>query len=75
MVGFMCLEELTVASESCMLKDQMLVYIDRGAFIEELKKLKCSVDAMQSAAFLNNIQRRDVKRAMRLLIMVKEAQL
>ncbi|GKB89674.1 hypothetical protein Tco_0961946, partial [Tanacetum coccineum] len=46
-----------------------------GALIEELEKLKGLVDTPQCAAFLNDIQRRDVKKATSLLIVVKETQL
>nr|GEV21394.1 sugar phosphate transporter domain-containing protein [Tanacetum cinerariifolium] len=48
---------------------------ERRALIEELEKMNGSVDAMQSAAFLNDIQRCDVEKATSLLIMVKETQL
>ncbi|GJY56662.1 hypothetical protein Tco_0455777 [Tanacetum coccineum] len=46
----------------------------KGALIGELEKLKC-LDVMQSAAFLNDTQRRDVEKATGLLIMVKDTQL
>ncbi|GJT21091.1 hypothetical protein Tco_0891028 [Tanacetum coccineum] len=95
------LDELAEVVKSTLIKDQMLMYLDRvvaedvklakqlkiicfdltkncnerGALIEELEKLKGLVDTPQSAAFLNDIQRRDVEKATSLLIMVKETQL
>ncbi|GKD76318.1 hypothetical protein Tco_1334600 [Tanacetum coccineum] len=62
MVGLVRLDELAVAANSVMLPDHMLVYIDRSV-VED------------SAAFLNDIRRRDVEKATRLLMMVKEIQL
>ncbi|GKA53830.1 hypothetical protein Tco_0747145 [Tanacetum coccineum] len=53
------------------------VRIRRGDFhfIEELEKLKCSVDAVLSVPFLDDIQRRDVEKGMCLLIMIEQLQL
>ncbi|GKB58258.1 hypothetical protein Tco_0914444 [Tanacetum coccineum] len=47
----------------------------RGAFIEELEKLRCSANAMQSATFLHDTERRDVEKVTRLLLMIKQLQL
>ncbi|GJZ01726.1 hypothetical protein Tco_0519687 [Tanacetum coccineum] len=43
MVGFMCLEELTVAANSVMLPDHMFVYIDRSV-VEDVKLTKRDVE-------------------------------
>ncbi|GJR80480.1 hypothetical protein Tco_0151265 [Tanacetum coccineum] len=51
------------------------VYNKRETFIEELQRMKCSTAVVQSVAFLNDIQRRDMEKATQLLIMVKETQL
>ncbi|GJY60537.1 hypothetical protein Tco_0461194 [Tanacetum coccineum] len=51
------------------------IFYESGAFLEELEKLRCSADAMHSATFLHDIQRRDVKKATRLLLMIKQLQL
>nr|GEV39466.1 hypothetical protein [Tanacetum cinerariifolium] len=51
------------------------MFVLRWGFIEKLEKLKCSADAVRSVIFLNEIQRRDVKKTTRLLIMIKQLQL
>ncbi|GJU12826.1 hypothetical protein Tco_1135222 [Tanacetum coccineum] len=44
----------------------------RGAFIEELEKVKCLADIVRNVLFLNDNQRRDVEKAACLLIMIKQ---
>ncbi|GJW98784.1 hypothetical protein Tco_0180592 [Tanacetum coccineum] len=51
------------------------IFYERGAFLEELEKLRCSADAMHSATFLHDIQRRDVEKSICLLLMIKQLQL
>ncbi|GKF32600.1 hypothetical protein Tco_0102398, partial [Tanacetum coccineum] len=75
MARLVLLDELAVAVKPTLVKDQMLVYFDRGALIEDLQNLKGSVDAIESATLLRGIQRRDVEKATSLLIMVKETKL
>nr|GFD10771.1 hypothetical protein [Tanacetum cinerariifolium] len=66
MARLVLLDELAVAVKPT---------LGRGALIEKLQNLEGSVEAMESATLLRGIQRRDVEKAMGLLIMVRERKL